>query len=274
MTAVIDAWVNVALPKSPAPWQRQAAEQFGRPFEEVFRDFDIAEILELMDAHRIERAVLTLRADRPSKRVLQFAEAHPDRFLFSALVDPRQGMKAIRNLEALRQNQPLALARVIPSMLGLAPNDRVYYPLYAKCVEMALPISVNTGIPGPALPSRCQDPLHLDDVCLFFPELVLIMANGADPWWDVAIRLMLKFPNLSMMTSAYAPKYLPQSLLHFMTTRGQDKIMFASDFPFLTPQRCLSEARELGLPDEVLGKFLYSNAARVLLRDQATQNLP
>ena len=40
--------------------------------------------------------------------------------------------------------------------------------------------------------------------------------------------------------------------------------MWGSDFPFLAPQRCLAELDGLGLPDEVLGKVLYQNAARIL----------
>ena len=108
--------------------------------------------------------------------------------------------------------------------------------------------------------------MHLDDVCLFFPELTLIMANGADPWWNVAIRLMLKYPRLYLMTSAFAPKYLPAEVVHYMNTRGQDRLMFATDFPFLTMDRCIKEAEALALRDGVLDRFLYSNAERVLLR--------
>ena len=93
-------------------------------------------------------------------------------------------------------------------------------PVYAKCIELGLPISINTGIPGPPMPAEPQRPLYLDEVCLFFPELTLIMAHGADPWWGEAIRLLLKYPNLYMMTSAYAPKYLPAELIQFMNTRG------------------------------------------------------
>jgi predicted TIM-barrel fold metal-dependent hydrolase len=104
--------------------------------------------------------------------------------------------------------------------------------------------------------------MHLDEVCLFFPELRLIMAHGADPWWDVAIRLLLKYPNLSMMTSAYAPKYLPASLLHFMRTRGGDKVMFASDYPFLSMERCRSEVEALELDPETRHNFLFGNAHR------------
>src|SRR5204862_232136 len=84
--------------------------------------------------------------------------------------------------------------------------------------------------------------LYLDEVCLFYPELKLVMAHGADPWWGEAIRLLLKYPNLYMMTSAYAPKYLPPELIHFMNTRGAHKVLFASDHPFLSFERCLAEA--------------------------------
>jgi predicted TIM-barrel fold metal-dependent hydrolase len=88
------------------------------------------------------------------------------------------------------------------------------------------------------------------------------MIHGADPWWDTAIRLMLKYPNLHLMTSAWAPKYLPQSLLHFMRTRGKEKVIFASDAPVLSITRTVGEAVKLDLPPEVMDNYLYANAQR------------
>ena len=90
------------------------------------------------------------------------------------------------------------------------------------------------------------------------------MQHGADPWWDYAIRLMVKYRNLYLMTSAYSPKYFPESLLHFMRTRGKKKILFASDHPVLTIERCIEEACVLDLAPELLHNFLYGNANRVL----------
>ena len=81
------------------------------------------------------------------------------------------------------------------------------------------------------MPAEPQRPLYLDEVCLFYPELKLVMAHGADPWWGEAIRLLLKYPNLYMMTSAYAPKYLPPELIHFMNTRGAHKVLFHHFYP-------------------------------------------
>jgi predicted TIM-barrel fold metal-dependent hydrolase len=86
------------------------------------------------------------------------------------------------------------------------------------------------------------------------------MIHGADPWWDVAIRLMIKYENLHLMTSAWSPKRLPESLLHFMRTRGPTKVIYASDWPVLTMRRVVPEALALDLPTDVLENYLYNNA--------------
>jgi predicted TIM-barrel fold metal-dependent hydrolase len=117
------------------------------------------------------------------------------------------------------------------------------------------------------MPAEPQRPLYLDEVCLFFPELVLIMAHGADPWWGEATRLLLKYPNLYMMTSAYLPKYLPPELIQFMNTRGQDKVMFATDFPFLPFARAVETAKALPFRPGVLRKYLSDTARRVFKWD-------
>jgi predicted TIM-barrel fold metal-dependent hydrolase len=260
----IDCWVNVRMGGARASWQeRVALDYFKRSAGDVFRDLSIAETLEMMDRLGITRAILPVRADFPNREILEFAERHPDRFAIAANVDPRRGMRAVGDLVALVRQHPVVAAQVVPCIIDLPPDDRAYYPMYAKCCELALPITINTGIPGPPLPGRCQDPMHLDDVCLFFPDLTIVMANGADPWWAVAIRLMLKYPRLHLMTSAYAPKYLPVELVHYMNTRGRDKILFATDHPFLTMERALAEAAALDLRDGVLDHYLFENANRV-----------
>ena len=190
---VIDTFVNVNLGSMERPdyLVRVAEDYFQRP-EAMFQDYAPAELLEVMDACGVEKAIITVRAKDPDPLALSFPEADPDRFVLSVSLDPRDGMKTVRALERMYNEHPVVLARVVPFFFNLAPDDRAYYPIYAKCVELELPISVNTGIPGPPAPGKCQHPMHLDDVCLFFPELVLVMAHGADPWWREAIRLMLK----------------------------------------------------------------------------------
>jgi predicted TIM-barrel fold metal-dependent hydrolase len=226
---------------------------------------ELSQLLDGMDANGVEKAVLMCSVKATGEhRALRFVEARPDRFALAVggfnLLKP---MKALRAIDSFVADHPVAYAVVGPSFWGdgrYPASDAVYYPLYTKCCERDLPLCVNTGIPGPPLPAEAQHPIHLDRVCIRFPELRLCMIHGADPWWDVAIRLMLKYRNLRLMTSAWSPKYLPESLLHYMRTRGKDRVLFASDYPVLSMERCLGEAAALDLPDEVRDAWLFGNA--------------
>jgi predicted TIM-barrel fold metal-dependent hydrolase len=266
----IDCWVNVDMTSLGRPeYLTEVAQRLFKQGEDFFRDYSIEEILASMDALGVEKAILTTDPGRPSEHVLAFEAARPDRFFLGAQIDPRQGMKALRALERFCSEHNAVLARITPFMLDLPPSDAVYYPVYAKCIELEIALTINTGIPGPLVPGWCQHPMHLDRVCLHFPELRLVMAHGADPWWAEACRLLLKYRNLHLMTSAYLPKYFPPELLHFMNTRGQDKLLYASDHPAIPMERCLAEARALDLREGVLDKFLYRNAERLLFAKAA-----
>jgi predicted TIM-barrel fold metal-dependent hydrolase len=130
---------------------------------------------------------------------------------------------------------------------------------------------MNTGIPGPPIPGEVQNPIYLDRVCVRFPELALCMIHGADPWWDTAIRLLIKYDNLRLMTSAWSPKRLPDRLLHYMRTRGPTKVIFASDWPVLRMRRVVPEAAALDLPDDVRDNYLYHNAQEFFFGGRNTQ---
>jgi predicted TIM-barrel fold metal-dependent hydrolase len=258
----IDCWLNLPVgfgDYRPEFLVRVARDYFKRE-REIFDPAPLPELLRQMDAAGVERAIVTIDAHNPEP-FDDIVRAFPGKFLPSAVVDPLAGMETLRLIERLATHHGLALVRMIPFMVNRPPNDKAYYPVYAKCIELGLPVSVTTGIPGPPMPAEPQRPL--DEVCLYFPELTLVMAHGADPWWGEAIRLLLKYPNLYMMTSAYAPQYLPAELIHFMNTRGTDKILFASDHPVLSFERCLREAEALPLRDGVLARYLRENALRV-----------
>ena len=260
----IDPWVNVNMGEGePPPWLIRVKEDYFKGGDEFLRNIAVDELLADMDEAGLEKAVLTLSVGHPSDHVLSFAAKHPNRFAYAVGLAPTGHMDEVWRLEELVRDLPVVMARVVPFQTDRPPTHPAYYPLYVKCIELDLPVSINTGIPGPPVPAECQHPLHLDRVCLQFPELRVCMAHGADPWWDVAIRLMLKYRNLYLMTSAYSPRYFPPQLIHFMNTRGQDRILFASDHPVLSFKRCLAEAEALELRPGVLDKFLYGNAERL-----------
>lgn len=261
----IDCWVNINIGEGPAPeFLRRVTEDYFRKDVGGFKPVEMDEMLAEMDEAGVEKAVLNIDASRPHEKSVRFSQDKPDRFALSVSCNPRKTMEEVWRLEELARTENVVLARIIPFMHDLPPTDALYYPFYSKCVEIDLPLAINTGIPGPPVPGECQNPMYLDTVCLHFPDLRLSMAHGADPWWGIATRLMIKYKNLHLMTTAYAPKYLPPELIHFMNTRGQDKIMFGSDHPLLTMKRCIDEAQAIDFREGVLDKYLYANAEKFL----------
>ena len=260
-----DLLVNTDLGDTKQPeWMVRVKEDYFKAGDSMFQSRELNELLDEMDQMGVVRSVLMTNMGRSTERVLSFVDARPDRFSIGLgghnLLRP---MENLRNLERFVADHPVAYTVIGPSFWGdgmYPPSDAVYYPLYTKCCELDLPLFMNTGLPGPPIPGEVQNPIHLDRVCVRFPELKLTMMHGADPWWDTAIRLMIKYKNLRLVTSAWAPRHLPESLLHFMRTRGKNRIMFASDSPVLSITRCIKEASELDLPPEILDAYLYQNA--------------
>jgi predicted TIM-barrel fold metal-dependent hydrolase len=271
LARVIDCLVNVDMGDMQQPeWMIRVKEDYFKAGESFLKSPELDELVEDMDAHGVERAVLLTRlpkeSDRGPDRAQRYAAERPDRFALGLgglnLLRP---MKTLREIEAFRRDHPVAYVTVGPSFWGdgrYPPSDAVYYPLYTKCCELDLPLCMNAGIPGPPIPGEAQNPMHLDRVCVRFPELKLCMMHGADPWWDVAIRLMLKYRNLHLMTSAWSPKRLPQVLLDFMAKRGKDRIIFATDYPVFSFERSIGEATALDLAPDVADAWLHGNAER------------
>jgi hypothetical protein len=180
-------------------------------------------------------------------------------------------MQNSRIIAALASDPNLVGVHITPSPWGLAPNDRWYYPLYAKCSELKLALFTYVGMPGPLWPMGPNDPAHLDEVALAFPELVIVAHHIGDPWTEMAVRLAARHPNYYICTSAWSPKAYPKPLLDFMAgrwhgTRGCDKVIFASDYPLLDLPRTIKAARALPLPEDALANIMHGNAQRLFFR--------
>ncbi len=142
----------------------------------------------------------------------------PGRFARSVAAHDEFGIKAV-------QSFPAGCVPQVPV------SDRRYYPVYQTCIDLDIPMITNAGVPGPRVPMDCQDVRHFDQVCYDFPELRIVMRHGAEPWEDLAVKLMLKWPGLYYMTSAFAPKYYPKAIIDYANTRGADKVMYAGYYP-------------------------------------------
>ncbi len=261
----IDCLINVDFADQELPaWMTRVKEDYFKGGDSFFKSPELPELLDEMDRNGVERAILVAKIGTSGDRAQRYAAERPDRFALGVGgLDLLRPIPTLRELAAFVADNPVAYTMVGPSFWGdgmYPPSDAVYYPLYTKCAELDLPLCVNTGIPGPPLPAEVQNPMHLDRVCIRFPELPLCMIHGAEPWWDTAFRMLLKYKNLRLMTSAWSPKRLPESLLHFMGKRGRDRVIFASDYPVLSHERTLGEAAALPLDDEVRDAWLQGNA--------------
>ena len=148
-------------------------------------------------------------------------------------------------------------------------NDKKWYPIYAKLVELDIPFCPCMGVPGPRVPFGPQKVELLDEVLWFFPELRVVTRHGCEPWTDVAWKMMLKYPNLYYMTSAFAPKYYPPDIIDFANKRGSDQVMYAGYFPMgLSLDRIFSEMPDVPFREEVWPKFLRENAIKVFKLDE------
>ena len=242
-------------------------------FKDVPQDIDegvdpVKAVLAEMDHFNIEKAMLGIggRADVQRGNAHRALQEHPDRFFCSYEVDPNKGMEGVRDLVRAHETFGIKAATAFPAgMLPQVPiNDKKFYPLYAKCIELDIPICITTGVPGPRVPMLCQKTELLDEVCWFFPELRIVMRHGAEPWDALAVKLMLKWPNLYYSTSAFSPKYYPKTVIDFANTRGSEKVMYAGYFPMgLSLERIFKDMQNVPLRDEVWPKFLHENARKV-----------
>ncbi len=224
----------------------------------------IAFVLEAMGKHNIHRALVDATEEDGIGR--QALRQHPDRFSAWFSVDPNLGMEDVRALERARKEVGVCAASAGPAFLHpqVPINDKKFYPIYAKCVELDIPICLTVGVPGPRVPMAAQEVALLDEVCWFFPELKIVMRHGAEPWEALAVKLMLKWPNLYYSTSAFAPRHYPKAIVDYANTRGADKIIYAGYFAVgLTLDRIFSDFRSVPFNNDVWPKFLHQNAKRV-----------
>lgn len=217
-----------------------------------------------MDKHGVTQAMIGV--DDGNAVSADAIARFPDRFFGSYAANPNRGMDEVRKIERLHREVGIKCVTGFPS--GLCPqvpiDDRKWYPIYAKCVELGLPFACCVGVPGPRLPMAPQKVELIDEVCWFFPELKFVMRHGGEPWVDLAVKLMLKYPNLYYMTSAFAPKHYPREIIEYANTRGAEKVMYAGYFPMgLTLDRIFAEMENVPFKESVWEGFLGGNAARV-----------
>lgn len=208
----------------------------------------------------------------PNEEIAEAARENPDVIIPFAGIDPHKGMKAVRQIRRLVAEHGVRGFKFHPSLQAFHPNDRMAYPLY-EAIEEAGAISVfhtgQTGIGagapgGGGIRLKHSNPLDVDDVAADFPGMRIVLAHPSFPWQDEALAVATHKPQVYIDLSGWSPKYFPPQLVQYANTLLQDKVLFGSDYPLISPDRWLADFAKLPVKDEVRPKILKENAARLL----------
>jgi len=280
MSGIIDIVVNLYTPQEVELGQTGLDEEFKKQVrmpEKMRSGVTIPDYIKKMDQAGIERSLLiAVRAgdirvpesfEVPYESVHKVCSEHPDRFSGLAGIDPFRGMQGLRDLENAVNEMGFVGAHLYPHWCELPPNHRKYYPYYAKCSELGIPIMMQVGhnlvySRKRRLPSVGK-PIYLDQVAIDFPELKLIGIHIGIPWTEEMISMCWKHENVFTAGDAYAPKYWPESYVHYANSYGQKKVLFGTDWPVIDPVRAVEEFNQLNFRESASQRILRENALEV-----------
>ena len=234
---------------------------------EYYRERSMAAVVFTVDA-RTQLGVLP----NSSVEIAAGAARHPDVLIPFGSVDPRTGTAAIDLARKLVTEHGARGFKFHPTLQGFDPSAAEFAPLWAAIDELGVPIVVHTGqtgvgagLPGGfGLKLRYSNPILLDDVAADFPGLTIILAHPSVPWQDEALSMAAHKANVFTDLSGWSPKYFSPALVRQAGSILQNKVLFGSDYPALTPERWLADFAKLEISDAVRPKILVGNAARVL----------
>ena len=273
--AVVNIWTKEALANRPE--RKSFYVDKMRVGDGTFEGVSLEDMIGRMDAAGIQRSFLIAAKvgvkhhpacyQVPYPMVAEAVQKYPERFSGLAGIDPTEGMAGVRELEKAVREYGFIGAHSYPHWFELAPDHAKYYPFYAKCVELDIPIQLQVGqsmIYDASYPRRSVGrPISLDSVACDFPELKLIGIHVGIPWTDEMIAMAWKHRNVYIGCDAHRPTYWPESFVKFINSYGQDKVIFGTDFPVLPFEQTRADIEALGLKPAALRKLLRENAVRV-----------
>lgn len=286
MVRGIDIHVHIPVPAEMLPerarersgamaryFGTRAAEQ--RPMDvdalaESYRQRDMMAVLLISDNETVTGdppVPLTFVADAVKK--------HPDAFIGFGGIDVHKGAAAIRKLDEVVDLGLKGLKFHAGSQRFYA-NDPQYYPIWERCQELGLIVlfhsgttGVGAGQPGGGgIKLGYTKPIpYMDDVAADFPELKIILAHPSFPWAQEGLAMIRHKPNVFMDLSGWSPLYFDPIVMQYATTICQDKVLFGSDWPVITPERWLKDWATYNVDPAVDRKIMRDNAAKLLGRE-------
>ncbi|HXH24929.1 MAG TPA: amidohydrolase family protein [Vicinamibacterales bacterium] len=250
--------------RAAAAYFKGQAPRDPKALAEYYRSRNIALVIFTVD----ERLTGMRRVSNDD--VLAFAAENPDIAIPFASIDPHRGAEGVREARRLVDAGVKGL-KLHPPVQEFYPNDRMAYPLYEVFAEARLPVLFHTGHSGIGTGMRggggirlkYGNPLPIDDVAVDFPEMPIIMAHPSFPWQDEAISICLHKPQVYIDLSGWSPRYFSPTLVQYANSLLKHKVLFGSDYPWLTPDRWMADFAQIPIKDEVRPLILKENAIRL-----------
>jgi len=204
--------------------------------------------------------------------VAEAAKRHPDVLIPFASIDPAKGRSGIEEARRLVNDHGARGFKFHPSVQAFWPDDHAIYPFYEAIQELGVPALFHSGQSGigsgvrggGGIRLKYSNPMCLDDVAVDFPDLTIILAHPSFPWQDEALAVATHKPNVYIDLSGWSPKYFPPQLVRYANSLLKHKVLFGSDFPWITPDRWLKDFEALEIKEDVRPLILKDNAIRAL----------
>ncbi|WP_339948269.1 amidohydrolase family protein [uncultured Albimonas sp.] len=278
--AVVNLWTDEVMSHRPE-WRDGFFVDKMKVDASTSKGISIDEMLRRMDAAGIERGFLVApkvgRKGHPStwhlpyEVVLDAVKAHPDRFFGLAGLDPTEGMKGVWEFQRAVEDYGFIGAHGYPHWFEIAPDAARWYPFYAKCIELDVPVQLQVGqsmVYAADYPCRSVGrPITLDAVACDLPELKLVGIHVGIPWTEEMIAMAWKHKNVYIGCDAHRPKYWPQAFTHYINSFGQDKVIFGTDFPVLDFEKTTADIDGLDLRPAALRKLMRDNVIKLYKLD-------
>lgn len=240
----------------------------------------ITDFFSLMDHAGIDIAVIqgedmetTYNRKIPNEIVRDLVQKYPDRFRGFAGVDPHKGKRAVKEIEKM-VSEGLSGVMIAPWEHNLFTDDKKYFPIYEKCIELDVPIWAHTSLNfSHVIPMEYGRPLILDRVAVKFPDLKIVAGHAGWPWVTEMVALLWRHPNVYADISGVRPKYMGMvetgwaPLVHYGNSILKNKILFATAWPLVMFKDAVDDVRGLSLKPEVEKLWFGENAKKLLKLD-------
>jgi predicted TIM-barrel fold metal-dependent hydrolase len=270
----VDFMYYVATPEFIAKWNDAKKGELICRMERAIGglpSFDsINAMVRKMDEANVERVFITqtkmwshwnkwMYMDTTLEEVTQYTRLYPDRFVGLAGYNPFRIKESLREIEVAVREHDFKGVYVHIFGFDIPLHDAKMYPLFAKCVELDVPVSMQVGHVLEAMPSEHARPMYLDRIACDFPDLKMIGAHTGWPWVEELISVCYKWENIWLGIDAWMPKYLKPEIVQFIGSRmGQDRCLWGTNG--LPWKESLDQVEELGLKPDAKRKLLRDNA--------------